>query len=312
MSVRSERSLSRRYDLKSTTRRVGLDRAMVALAAAQHGVVASWQLRRLGFTQDMLRRRFEAGRLYRLGWGVYSLTPSVTGKARVMAAVLGCGPAAVLSHRTAAAIWDIGPWPSGRIHVTAPSKHKRRPGVVIHRAHVERVVRDGLPITTVARTLVDLSSLLSLQRLGLAFDRAERLGLLHTEAVAHQAIGRRGARKIAAVLASLTAPEPTRSEFERQLRAVCERHDLPLPAQNVCVAGEDVDAYWPQSNLVVQPTVGSSIRRAGHSSVTERRLPCSSAPGSACSASPGANSPAKKRPWRRQYAPPCDRHTFSA
>jgi very-short-patch-repair endonuclease len=158
----------------------------------------------------------------------------------------------VLSHNAAAAIWDIGPWPTGAVHVTAPSKHARRRGIVIHRARVEQIRRDGFPVTTVARTLVDLASLLSLQRLELTFERAERLRLLDTDQVAREAKGRRGATKVRAILSSLTTPEPTRSDFEELLRALCKRHNLPLPAHNVSVAGEDVDAYWQESNLVVE------------------------------------------------------------
>ena len=225
---------------------------MVHLAAEQHGVVAAWQLSELGFTHAMIRRRLDAGRLYQREWGVYSLTPSVSGKGRLMAAVLACGPAAVLSHNAAAAIWDIGPWPTGTVHVTAPSKHLRRPGLVAHRGCVERIVRDGFPVTTVARTLVDQASLLSLQRLELAFERAERLGLLDVDDVTKEAAGRRGARKVRAILSSLTTSEPTRSKLEELLPALCKRHNLPLPAQNVSVAGEDVDAYWQESNLVVE------------------------------------------------------------
>ena len=225
---------------------------MVELAARQHGVVAAWQLTELGLTEDMLRRRLEAGRLYRRERGVYSLTPSVTGKGRLMAAVLGCGPDAVLSHNAAAGIWDIGPWPTGTIHLTAPSMHTRGTGVVLHRARVERVVRDAFPVTTVARTLVDLASVLGVQRLETAFERAERLRLLDSESVGKEAKGRRGARKVRAILSSLTVPEPTRSRFEERLRELCKRHNLPLPAQNVSVAGEDVDAYWQGSNLVVE------------------------------------------------------------
>ena len=203
-------------------------------------------------SQAMVRRRLDEGRLYRREWGVYSLTPSVTGKGRLMAAVVACGPDAVLSHTAAAAVWDIGPWPTGKVHVTAPSMHARGSGVALHRAQVERVAHDGFPVTTVARTLADLASLLSLQRLELAFERGERLRLLDVDDVASEAKGRRGARKVRAILSSLTAPEPTRSRFEQRLRGLCKRHNLPLPAQNVTVAGEDVDAYWQGTNLVVE------------------------------------------------------------
>ena len=84
-----------------------------------------------------------------------------------MAVVLSCGSEAVLSHNAAAAIWDIAPWPTGLVHVDRAEQARRRPGLVAHRARVERAVREGFPVTTVARTLADLASLLSLQRLNL-------------------------------------------------------------------------------------------------------------------------------------------------
>ena len=113
------------------------------MGARQHGVVALWQLLRLGFTEDMIRRRVETGRLYRVFRGVYALVPKVTGRGRVMAAALACGPDAVLSHRAAAAVWDLGPWPTGLIDVTTPSARKGQPGIRVHSADVERVPRDG-------------------------------------------------------------------------------------------------------------------------------------------------------------------------
>lgn len=180
-------------------------------------MVASWQLG--GFTEAMLRWRVDCGRLYRVQPLVFSLTPRVLPRGRMLAAALTFGPEAVLSHRSAAAIWDLGPWPTGLIDVTLPGRRKPRRGIRLHRARVERVVRDGFPVTTVARTLVDLAAVLPFGRLRDAFERAERLRLLDA--------------------------------FEQALRTLCRDYDIPLPSQNVVLAGYEVDAFW-EPNLVVE------------------------------------------------------------
>jgi very-short-patch-repair endonuclease len=222
------------------------------LAAVQHGVFAWWQVAELGVTREMVHRRLEGRRWYRIQPLVYSLTPSVSTRGRFMAAVLTYGPEAVLSHRASAAICDLGPWPSGRIDVTAPVRRKGRPGIRLHCAQVERVVLDGFPVTTVTRTLVDLAAVLSLGRLRDAFEQAERHGLLDVHRVNEQMQGRRGARKIRAILAESTEPEPTRSELEAAFRALCRQAALPLPSFNVSLLGYEVDAYWAEDGLVVE------------------------------------------------------------
>ena len=169
-----------------------------------------------------------------------------------MTAVLTYGPEAVLSHGAAAAIWDLRAWPSGLIDVTVAARRKGRPGIRLHRANVERVVRDGFPVTTVARTLIDQAADLPLGRLRDQFEKAERLGLLDVNSVNEQMPGRRGAKKVRSLLGEWTEPEPTRFELERAFRSLCEQHDIPLPSQNVSVLGYEVDAYWPEVPLVVE------------------------------------------------------------
>jgi very-short-patch-repair endonuclease len=241
---------------------------MVAvLAARQHGVVALWQL---DLTEHMLRRRVESERLYRVQPLVYSLTPSVAARGRVMAACLTYGPEAVLSHRAAAAVWDLGPWPSGPVDVTVPVRRKGRPGIRLHRAKVERVARDGFPVTTVARTLIDLAGASPLGRLRDAFEKAERLGLLDVHSVNEQMPGRRGAKKIRTLLAEWTHPEATRSELERAFRNLCRQYGLPLPSQNVSLLGYEVDAYWPEYGLVVELD-GWEFHKTLHAFETDRR-----------------------------------------
>jgi very-short-patch-repair endonuclease len=227
------------------------ERKLAELAVRQHGVVAARQLIAAGFTEEALRRRVEDERLYRVQPGVLSLTPTVLPRGCMLAAVLTFGRGAVLSHRAAAAIWDLGPWPTGLIDVTVPGRRKGRRGIRLHRADVERVIKDGFPVTTVARTLVDLAAVLPLGRLRDAFERAERLRLLDARKVSEEMHCRRGARKIRAILAEWQDPEPTKNEFEQALRTLCREYEIPLPSQNVVLLGYEVDAFWAP-NLVVE------------------------------------------------------------
>jgi very-short-patch-repair endonuclease len=222
------------------------------IVARQHGVIAHAQLIELGVLRDSVRRRLAAERLFEVQPFVYSLIPEVKIRGRMMAAVLTFGADAVLSHRAAAAVWEIGPWPTGVVDVTLARTPGPRRGIRLHRAHVDHVVKDGLPLTTLTRTLVDQASHLPLPRLRNQFEAAERLGLLDVKSVTEQMHGRRGAKKIRALIADWITPEPTRSELERAFRDLCRQSGLPLPSQNVSLLGYEVDAVWEQDRLVVE------------------------------------------------------------
>lgn len=246
--MRREISEKRAYDAVRRSR----DGEIAAIVARQHGVIAREQLLKLGVTRDAIRRRLEAERLYPVQPRVYSLLPEVPTRGRMMAAVITCVPGAALSHRAAAAIWDLGPWPAGLIDVTVPGCRQPRRGIRLHRARVERVIHDGFPVTTVARTLVDQAAGLPLGRLRDQFEQAERLRLLDVDEVSQEIRGRRGAKNIRLILGELTRPEPARSELERIFRPFCEQHGLPVPSLNTIVHGQEVDAHWPGTTLVVE------------------------------------------------------------
>jgi very-short-patch-repair endonuclease len=238
-----------------------LEVAIAALAARQHGVVARWQLLELGLTARAISYRLSIGRLHVIHRGVYALGHKrITVRGRWMAAVLACGSAAVLSHRSAAALWGFLGAASPRIDVTTP----RRGGRAVPRIRRHRVRRlppedttkvDGIPVTTVARTLFDLAEALDRSALEQAFEAAERSELLDMRAVAltmERNPGRRAHRALRSLLPSLVAPEPTRSELERLFHRLCRLAGLPLPRVNVLVEGFEVDAYWPVHRLVVE------------------------------------------------------------
>lgn len=232
------------------------------VAARQHGVVSVRQLLALGLDSNAVGRRVAAGWLHRRYRGVYSVGHvSLSKRGDYMAAVLACGPGAVLSHRAAGDLWGVRPG-GGHIEVTVP---RGRAGPSEVRAHRSRTLRpgdvtrvDGIPVTTVARTLLDLASVLSPQSLARAVDRAERLELFDLVSV-EDALARAPGRKGVAALRCAVAgwrPRHTRSELEDRFYELLRTSGLPWPRFNAMVEGEigtqEVDAFWPAQGLVVQ------------------------------------------------------------
>lgn len=178
-----------------------------------------------------------------------------------MAAVLACGPNAVLSYRAAIALWELRPAPSGPVDVTVPGRSKRgRKGIRLHNTRAlhadDRVVVDGIPITDVHRALLDYAEVARFQQLRLALDAADRRDLLdgrRLEALYSRSRGRRGLKPLRAAVAELTGPAPwTQSEFERAFLALIREARLPEPQTNVIVCGHLVDCWWPQARLAVE------------------------------------------------------------
>lgn len=179
-----------------------------------------------------------------------------------MAAVLAGGEAAWLSHRSGSALWQMGGGGLSPIDVTTNERRcRRRPGIAIHRPrrlHPDDVAEvDGIPVTSVARTLIDLADVIDRRRLARAIDAADRLGILFDvkvrEAV-ERAWGRRGRRIVASLLAiPLPDDDPdTRSPLEDQFAHFCEERGLQVPVFNCVVEGYTVDAHWPGTKLVVE------------------------------------------------------------
>jgi very-short-patch-repair endonuclease len=176
-----------------------------------------------------------------------------------MAAVLACGPEALLSHQSAGALWGIVPSTGTRVHVTAPRGRHPQPGIVLHRTRSlhpdDRTLRDAIPVTSIARTLLDLAEVLSPRRLERAFEEADRLELLDMNALrltAERSHGRRGLKPLATLLARSTPAPHTRSELERRFLDVVRDAGLPQPLVNAMVEGFEVDMLWPDRRLIVE------------------------------------------------------------
>jgi hypothetical protein len=256
----------------------GLDRELAALASRQHGVVTLAQVRALGLSARGVQHRAAAGRLHRLYPGVYAVGHAAVGvDGARMAAVLACGDGALLSHRSAAAAWGLRLSSRTRWEVTTPHRGRRnRRAIDLYRGrrlheHDVATLR-GIPITAVARTLVDLAAVLTPGALERAVHQAEVLQLLDAAAV-HAALARqptgRGTGRLRGVLAE-PSPGITRSALEERFLALCRRAGLPRPRLNLHLPTDDglieVDACWRSMRLVVEldGAAAHRTRRAFH------------------------------------------------
>jgi very-short-patch-repair endonuclease len=220
--------------------------------------VSRAQLREAGLADGAIAHRLQIGRLHRVHRGVYAVGYAATAPlALAMAGVLAGGPGTVLSHRSAAALWELGVAWGGVVEVTTVTAH-RCPGVTVHRSRTiarEHVtVRAGIPVTTVARTLVDLADVLTDRALTRALNEAQvrhRLRLDHLSALLDATDGRRGARRLRNLLEH-SAGAPTRSALEDTFLALVDRERLPRPQVNQRVAGYEVDMLWRAERLIVE------------------------------------------------------------
>ena len=237
------------------------DGELAALVAGQHGVVSRAQLQALGYGPYAIRYRLRMGRLHRVHEGVFAVGHArVTTLGHYMAAVLTCGPAALASHQAAGSLWDFLPSARQLMDVTVPGRGPGpRPGIAVHARQVlhpdDRAERNGVPVTSVARTLRDLAAVLPRRRLERAFEEAERLRLLDLRALG--AVGERrrghvGCGAFATLLDERHDPKWTRSELERRFLGLCAEAGLPPPVVNGAVLGFEADFHWPGRSLIVE------------------------------------------------------------
>ena len=238
-------------------------RAAWDLAARQHGLVTRAQLLGLGFGDAAIRHRLATGRLHRVARGVYAVgRPQVTRHGRWMAAVLACGADAVLSHRAAGAHHGLRPASAGSIDVTLPrtTGRKSRRGIALHRVASlraeDRSVHEGIPVTSVARTLFDLASVVSPTAVERAVEESERLRLFDlraVESVMDRHPRQAGSAVLRAILAEYSVDhELTRSELERLFLRLCQARGIPRPVVNRVVGPFEVDFSWPGQPLLVE------------------------------------------------------------
>jgi very-short-patch-repair endonuclease len=235
--------------------------AVVArIARSQQGIVSASQLAAAGFGPNAIARRVAGGWLVRRHAGVYQLGVHGGPFGDEMAAFMACGPGSVLGHWASMAVFEVRGRDGRPVDVLVPRDFAGQLDGV--RRHVTRwlapgdvVERHGMPVTVPARTLLDLAATISQRELERLVEdtqvrRLTSVGEL--QAMVERGAGRRGVRKLRAIVEELDEPLFTRSEAERLLLATVRAANLPLPRTNVRVAGLEVDAVWPEQRLVIE------------------------------------------------------------
>jgi very-short-patch-repair endonuclease len=235
--------------IRPETSNLGLDAMLAALAGRQHGVVGRAQLLAAGGEPTAIKRRVQAGRLHLLYRGVYAVGhPALTQSGRWMAATLATG--GVLSHRSAGALWCIRRW-QGRIDVTTRWARRAQSGLLLHRAVLapdEITVRDGIPVTTPARTLLDLAGVLQRHQLQQAINEAEILRLQGPHQLSSRYPTKRGTR----ALRALAPPTHTKRDLEARFHTFLDDRRFPPPQTNTLIEGKEVDVAWPEPRLIIE------------------------------------------------------------
>jgi len=236
------------------------------LAAAQHGV---FHVTQVELTPRAVQKRAVAGQVHRQHRGVYSIVPRhlLKREGLWMAAVLACGPGAVLSHRSAAALLELRDWGGTKIDVTVPGRSRREhDGVKVHcsttLADQDIDVVNNIPCTTVSRTLLDLAEVITNRQLERAFDQAEILEVLDLNALEDQLERnptRPGAKAVRHVLDThYIGKTPTANDNEEALLAITRELGIPDPECNAFIILDDggppikADAVWRDQKVVIE------------------------------------------------------------
>lgn len=232
-----------------------IDRLISSVAVTQNGNITRKQLFALGLSADAIDRRIRAGRLYRVFPGVYHVgTPALPGLQRAAAAVLACGDYAALSHSSGMTHWGFWRRWDQPFEVTLMKGNRRPAAIRVHRSTIldedDVTEHHEIRVTKPARTIIDMAP-----RLGSALDRTVNNALLSPWLKRGNLIEQRrrhpthpGARLILPFIA--TSQAPTRSDWERELPAYCERWHLPIPIMAHQIGVRTVDAFWELDGIV--------------------------------------------------------------
>jgi very-short-patch-repair endonuclease len=210
------------------------------IAVGQYGHISRTQLLALGVPSSTIAYWVVTGGLVRVHIGVYAVGyRRVEPIARAMAAVLACGPGAVLSHDSALALWGLRRWPR-EPEVIAP-RCVRRAGITAHRSRTltpaDTTVQLGVPVTRTARAIDDIRARLT-ERRHIRLVNAARLERLISAEEAAERLGH--------------GRNPTRSGLEDAFQRWITRHRIPQPLINTPLDGHEVDALWPAEKIIVE------------------------------------------------------------
>lgn len=232
------------------------DKRIARIGGRQHGVVSLRQLQEAGLSGSGVVRRVAAGRLHRIHRGVYAVGhPGISPYGRWIAAAFACGDGAVISHRSAAELWDLLRPAGGPVDVSIRGYggRARRSGIRLHRreslslTNVTR--RYGIPVTKPSQAIVDLRGIVPEAEVRRAIRQAEVLGLPLSEDTRH---------------------DRTRSDLERDFLRICRRYRLPMPEVNVEIGKYEADFVWRDLWFVVE-TDGYKYHRGQQAFREDRR-----------------------------------------
>jgi Transcriptional regulator, AbiEi antitoxin len=254
--------------MEDKRRRVRAHGRLAELATAQHGVVSARQMAGFGYGRMWITDSEKSGRLHRVHRGVYAVGhEDLSWEGWCMAAVLAAAPARVAkghqpivaSHRSAAWLWDVLRYRPQTIEVTAPKPRRSRRPYVVHTSVLvkdERAVREGIPVTSLARTYLDLAATERRRTVERMLSRAADLGQLDlgpVRAVLARCPHHPGTAALQGAL-DIYREKPvfTRSGLERRFLEVVVAAGLPEPSMNRFVAGHEIDAYWEVERFGVE------------------------------------------------------------
>jgi very-short-patch-repair endonuclease len=232
------------------------------LARAQNGLITSSQLLKAGLTRSAIRARTDRGTFVRVDRGVYAVAdPHVLPLTRETSALLSLGPTAVLSHRTAAALWGLVSDHPRDLDVTLIGcKARPRLGIRLHRLagmHPGDIrTHRNLRLTSPARTLIDFAAQASSSELESAFGEARAKRLINDRslnaALDRAPVTHPGAAIIRRRLRFDGGSTYTRSRAERRIRRLMKAGELPQPLVNVSLNGFTVDFLWADARLILE------------------------------------------------------------
>ncbi len=232
---------------------------IAALAARQHGLVTVAQLLAAGLDHAAIARRVAEGRLHRVRRGVYAVGHAgLSREGQFLAAVLWAGEGAALGQLAAAEHWEVRRYRASLIDVVAPKRRHADVGVRLHRARTldprDITTYKGIPVTTIARTLVDLSDILTPYQLANVIHEAayrRRFSERATREAMARANGRHNLQVLEKALTLNAAGSAgTKSRNEDAFLSMIK--DLPEPLVNTKLNGEEADFHWPAQKLVVE------------------------------------------------------------
>ncbi len=265
------------------------------LAEAQHGVVTRAQLIGLGIGEEAIRQRLANGRLHRVMAGVYAVgRPRLDERGQWMAAVLACGPMALLGRRSAAALWEIHRPAPGVPEVVIPtSARRRRPNIWVYwRAETHSLLATngrgddgseecpllwqligGIPVTSPLMTLVDLATCLSTGQLEAAVSEADHLNLIDPEElrIKLDLLARRPGVTRLRCLLDMATHTLTTTQLERRFLPLVAKAGLPAPTTQHRLGKNRVDFHWADLGLVVETDSLRYHRTAFKQSADKRR-----------------------------------------